>query len=153
MSVYLCLFFSFIGRYGLPCFCGVCMYSPTCVMLVRGIIFGVGRLPCHSLGHLTSWSLFCPVFRGLSVCRHCVSMFVAVKWVSISHDVITDITLSRKMQKCKFSFKRSHSSGLCGVLTNWVCFFPCHIRSQQFVYLVCSLFTVDLVIYAISVIS
>lgn len=30
------------------------------------------------------------------MCRHCVSMFLAVKWVSISHDVITDITLSRK---------------------------------------------------------
>lgn len=55
------------------------------------------------------------------------------------------------MQKGKFFYRRNQNSGLCGVLKNRVAF-PC-LRSQQLVHLVCSLYTVDLIIYAVSVIS
>lgn len=39
------------------------------------------------------------MFRGLCVYVHCVFVFLAVKWVSISRNVSTDITISRKCKK------------------------------------------------------
>ena len=123
MSVYLCLFFSFIGRYGLPCFCDVCMYSPTCVMLVRGIIFRGWQitLPYFRQPNILV-SVLSSVQRAICVQTLCFHVFSCKVGFHLTRCNYRHYSI-QKMQKCKFSFKRSHSSGLCGVLTNWVCFF------------------------------
>lgn len=83
---------------------GVCV--PACMMLAYRIIFcrklPLGRvlLPCLGKGRYRDIlvSVLSSVQRAMCLCTLCF-MCLAVKWVSISHNVPTDITISRKCKK------------------------------------------------------